>query len=153
MTCIKKLAVAAISLLCIGGISACEKPKESDSLGDKNPLVLEMDMEEHYSPIEPFENGRIFCVSEDLDTLKVELTYQMDGESGSVELVDRSADKVLWGNTWKGDISQDSVSISLENLKKEKEYAVQFTGMKIKHANVKLIFPSELVQEKEMPNH
>ena len=75
-----------------------------------------------------------------------------DGESGIVEIKDRNSDEVLWSNTWNEKVSGDTVTVSLNNLQKEKEYVVRFTGTKINHAVVKVSFESELVQEKSRPS-
>lgn len=75
-----------------------------------------------------------------------------DGESGIVEIKDRIAGEVLWSNTWNENASGKTVTVSLNNLQKEKEYDVRFTGTKINHAVVKVTFESELVQEKSRPS-
>ena len=62
------------------------------------------------------------------------------------------ADEVLWSNTWDEKVSGDTITVSLNNLQKEKEYDVRFTGTKINHAVVKVTFESELVQEKSRPS-
>ena len=41
-----------------------------------------MEMNANYSNSDPFENGRLFCVSEDIETLDAEVYFQMDGEKG-----------------------------------------------------------------------
>ena len=75
-----------------------------------------------------------------------------DGESGIVEIKDRNAGEVLWSNTWNENASGKTVTVSLNNLQKEKEYDVRFTGTKINHAVVNVTFESELVQEKSRPS-
>ena len=114
--------------------------------------VLVMEANANYSTSDPFENGRLFCVSEDIETLNAEVYFQMDGESSIVEIKDRNSDEVLWSNTWNEKVSGDTVTVSLNNLQKEKEYVVRFTGTKINHAVVKVSFESELVQEKSRPS-
>ena len=114
--------------------------------------VLVMEANANYSTSDPFENGRLFCVSEDIETLNAEVYFQMDGDSGIVEIKDRNSDEVLWSNTWNEKVSGDTVTVSLNNLQKEKEYDVRFTGTKINHAVVNVTFESELVQEKSRPS-
>ena len=114
--------------------------------------VLVMEANANYSTSDPFENGRLFCVSEDIETLDAEVCFQMDGERGIVEIKDRNADEVLWSNTWDENVNGDTLSVSLNNLQNEKEYVVRFTGTKINHAVVKVSFESELVQEKSRPS-
>ena len=118
----------------------------------KYKTVLEMEMNANYSSSDPFENGRLFCVSKDIEILDAEVYFQMDGDSGIVEIKDRNSDEVLWSNTWNEKVSGDTVTVSLNNLQKEKEYVVRFTGTKINHAVVKVSFESELVQEKSRPS-
>ena len=109
-------------------------------------------MNANYSTSDPFENGLLFCVSEDIETLDAEVYFQMDGESGMVEIKDRNADEVLWSNTWDENVGGDTVTASLDHLQEDEEYAVRFTGTKINHAVVKVTFESELVQEKSRPS-
>mgnify|MGYP000081497368 CR=1 FL=1 len=78
-----------------------------------------MEMNANYSNSDPFENGRLFCVSEDIETLDAEVYFQMDGERGIVEIKDRNADEVLWSNTWDEKVSGDTITVSLNNLQKE----------------------------------
>ena len=134
--------ISAVSLI------ACQKANANQSntsdTEETQKTVLEMEMNENYSNSDPFENGRLFCVSEDTETLDAEVYFQMDG--------DRNADEVLWSNTWVENASGDTVTVSFNHLQKEKEYDVRFTGTKIKHAVVKVTFESGLVQEKSRPS-
>lgn len=152
----KKLAIFIVGIISVVSLMACQNANANQSnvsdTEETQKTVLEMEMNENYSDSDPFENGRLFCVSEDIETLDVEVYFQMDGESGIVEIKDRNADEVLWSNTWDENISGDTVTVSLNNLQKEKEYVVRFTGTKINHAVVKVAFESELVQEKSRPS-
>lgn len=152
----KKLAIFIVAIISVVSLMACQNANANQSnvsdTEEAQKTVLEMEMNENYSDSDPFENGRLFCVSEDIETLDVEVYFQMDGESGIVEIKDRNADEVLWSNTWDENISGDTVTVSLNNLQKEKEYVVRFTGTKINHAVVKVAFESELVQEKSRPS-
>lgn len=111
-----------------------------------------MEMNANYSTSDLFENGRLFCVSEDIETLNAGVYFQMDGESSIVEIKDRNADEVLWSNTRNENVSGDTVTVSLNHLQEEKEYVVRFTGTKINYAVVNVTFDSELVQEKSRPS-
>lgn len=151
----KKLFLLVI-MISVVGLTACSKTddKKSSSVakGNSKKTVLEMDMDADYSNTDPFENGLLFCVSEDMDSLDAEISFQMDGESGIVEIKDRNSDEILWSQIWNENVSDDTFTITLENLQKEKEYAVRFTGTKINDAVVKVSFDSNLVQEKERPS-
>ena len=152
----KKIAVFLAGIISVVSLTACQKANASQSnvsdTEETQETVLEMEMNANYSDSDPFENGRLFCVSEDIETLEAEVYVQMDGERGKVEIEDRNADDVLWSNTWDENVSGDTITVSLNNLQKEKEYTVRFTGTKINYALVKVTFESELVQEKSRPS-
>lgn len=152
---IKKIILLVV-MISVASLTACSKADDNQlgraANGKSEKIVLEMDMDANYSNSDPFENGLLFCVSEDVDTLDAEVSFQMDGESGIVEIKDRNADGILWSKIWDENISDDTFTITLENLKKEKEYVVQFTGTKINYAVVKVSFDNEFVQEKTRPS-
>ena len=145
-----------VGIISVVSLFACQKASANQSnvsdTEETQKTVLEMEMNANYSNSDPFENGRLFCVSEDIETLDAEVCFQMDGERGIVEIKDRNADEVLWSNTWDENVNGDTLSVSLNNLQNEKEYVVRFTGTKINHAVVKVTFESELVQEKSRPS-
>ena len=152
----KKFAIFLVGIISVVSLFACQKASANQSnvsdTEETQKTVLEMEMNANYSNSDPFENGRLFCVSEDIETLDAEVYFQMDGERGIVEIKDRNSDEVLWSNTWNENASDKTVTVSLNNLQKEKEYDVRFTGTKINHAVVKVTFESELVQEKSRPS-
>ena len=152
----KKLLFFIVGIISVVSLFACQKASANQSnvsdTEETQKTVLEMEMNANYSKSDPFENGRLFCVSEDIETLDAEVYFQMDGERGSVEIKDRNSDEVLWSNTWDENVNGDTLSVSLNNLQNEKDYVVRFTGTKINHAVVKVTFESELVQEKSRPS-
>lgn len=152
----KKFAILLVGIISVVSLIACQKANANHSnvsdTEETQKTILEMEMNANYSPSDPFENGRLFCVSEDIETLDAEVYFQMDGESGIVEIKDRNADEVLWSNTWDENVSGDTVTVSLNNLQEDKEYVVRFTGTKINYAVIKVTFESELVQEKSRPS-
>ena len=152
----KKIAIFLVGIISVVSLFACQKASANQSnvsdTEETQKTVLEMEMNANYSSSDPFENGRLFCVSEDIEALDAEVYFQMDGESGIVEIKDRNADEVLWSNTWDEKVSGDTITVSLNNLQKEKEYVVGFTGTTINHAVAKVTFESELVQEKSRPS-
>lgn len=152
----KKLLFFIVGIISVVSLFACQKASANQSnvsdTEETQKTVLEMEMNANYSNSDPFENGRLFCVSEDIETLDAEVYFQMDGERGIVEIKDRNSDEVLWSNTWDENVNGDTLSVSLNNLQNEKEYVVRFTGTKINHAVVKVTFESELVQEKSRPS-
>lgn len=152
----KPFSIFLVSIISVVSMVACQKPNANQSnvsdTEETQKNVLEMEMNSNYSNSDPFENGRLFCVSEDIENLDVEIYFQMDGERGIVEIKDRNADEVLWSNTWNENVSGTTITVSLNNLQKDKEYVIQFTGTKINYALVKVTFESELVQEKSRPS-
>lgn len=43
-------------------------------------------MNANYSSSDPFENGRLFCVSKDIEILDAEVYFQMDGDSAHIKM-------------------------------------------------------------------
>ncbi len=113
--------------------------------------TIEMELNENYDDTDPFINEKLFCVSEDIDSLTVQGTFEMVGGTGLLEVKNNKTNEVLWSNMWEGIVESDGFSISLENLKKAEEYVVCFTGTEITHAAIKAAFESDFVQEKETP--
>lgn len=156
MVFIKKLLLFLVGILSVVSLMACQNANGNQSkvtdTERTEKTVLEMEMDANYDSSDPFENGLLFCVTENIETLDAEVSVQMDGERGVVEIKDRNADEVLWSNTWEENVSGDTVTVSLNHLQKEKDYVVRFTGTKINHAVVTCAFESELVQEKARPS-
>ena len=104
----KKLLFFIVGIISVVSLFACQKASANQSnvsdTEETQKTVLEMEMNANYSNSDPFENGRLFCVSEDIETLDAEVYFQMDGERGIVEIKDRNADEVLWCNTWDEDV-------------------------------------------------
>ncbi|QNM05594.1 DUF4624 family lipoprotein [Qiania dongpingensis] len=148
-----KMIIFLVGMISAVSLTACSRTNDSQSsrfgIGNTEKTVLEMEMDAHYSNSDPFENGLLFCVSEDVETLDAEVSYQMDGERGRVEIKDRNSDEILWSKIWDENVSDDTFTILLENLQKEKEYVVQFTGTKIKYAVVKISFDGNLFKKKQ----
>ncbi|MCB6203109.1 DUF4624 family lipoprotein [Extibacter muris] len=151
----KKTAVLIISIISIAGMTACQKSIGSQHHASNNEnsgkTIITMELDENYDDSEPFVNASLFGVTDDIDVLEAEGIFQMDGEIGSVEIKDNETDEVLWDKAWNESVDQDTFRFSLNNMQKEKEYAVYFTGTKINHAVIKVVFESELVQERERP--
>ncbi|AVD35063.1 DUF4624 family lipoprotein [Clostridioides difficile] len=152
----KKLVIILISIINVVSLTACKKSNESkyNNLNNKESgqTTIEMELDKNYDTSDSFVNARLFCVSNDIDVLETEISFQMDGDSGIVEIKDNKTDETLWSNTWHGRVDNDTFTISLANIQKEKEYAIWFTGIKINHAIVKVSFESNLVKEKEIPS-
>ena len=145
----KKIAILFIMLVSMAVLTACVGNAADTSSGNKT--TIEMELDKNYDDSDPFVNAKLFCVSEDLDAISAEGTLAMDGESGILEVKNNRTDEILCSDIWEGTVKSETFSISLENLKKEDEYAVYFTGTKINHAAIAITFESDFVQEREKP--
>lgn len=116
-----------------------------------NGTMLELSLNENYDDTDPFINEKLFCVSEDLDNLTAKCQLEMDGETGILEVKNNKTNEVLWSDTWEGTVKSTTFSISLDNMKKDSEYVVCFTGTGIKNATIEVTFDSDKVQERERP--
>lgn len=113
--------------------------------------VLEMELTESYDAADPFIQEKLFYVSDNVDTLELAVSFQMEGEKGVLEIADNETKEVVWSNTWTENTDKTTVPVTLENLAKEKEYVVRFTGTQIKHAKIVLTSENSLVKERERP--
>lgn len=77
----------------------------------------------------------------------------MKGESGILEFAENDTKQVLWSDKWDEDVDEMEFTVSLDSIKKVKEYAVQFTGTKIKYARIIVTSESDLVKERERPSN
>ena len=147
----KRIAIL-IMLISITGLTACANssttPKNASS---QNTTAIVMELDENYDDTDPFVNEKLFCVSEDLDSLTATGTLDMDGGNGSLEVKNNKTNEVLWSNSWEENVKPETFTISLKDLKKDDEYVVCFTGTKINQATIEITFESELVQEREKP--
>lgn len=144
----KKIAVLFIMLVSIAGLMACTNASGT-SRGDKT--TIEMELDKNYDDTDPFVNEKLFCVSEDLDALAAEGTFEMDGESVFLEVKDNKTNEVLWSNTWEENVKSEPFSISLHNLTKDNEYVLCLIGRKINYAAIRITFDTNIVQEREKP--
>lgn len=146
----KKIAVFFIMLVSIASLIAFAYANiSSTSGGDKT--TIEMELDKNYDDTDPFINEKLIYVSEDLDVLAGEGTFEMDGESIILEVKDNKTSEVLWSNTCKENVKSEPFSISLENLTKDDEYVLCLTGRKINYASIRITFDSNIVQEREKP--
>lgn len=117
----------------------------------KASTVIEMELTDSYDDSDPFINEKLIYVSGDIDTLTFDVSFEMEGESGVLEIVNRETDQVLWDQTWNGNVDEPQFTIALENLEKEKEYVIRFAGTQINHAKIVMTSESKLVEERERP--
>ncbi|MFQ8705635.1 MAG: DUF4624 family lipoprotein [Thomasclavelia sp.] len=119
-------------------------------LADKK-LNIELELTEDYDDHEPFIDERLFCVSEDIKSLTLNVSLQLDGENGILEIADNQTGEVLWDNSWQDVINNAKFDISLNKLKKDKEYVIRFTGSMIKYARIVVTCNSDIIKERERP--
>ena len=144
----KKLAALCIALIGMVSLTSCMNAN-ANVPDTEDKVTIEMKLDENYDDTDPFINERLFCVSEDLDTLTAEVTFEMDGESGILEVKNNKTNEVLWSETWETSVEEEAFSISLENLKKDDEYVICFTGTEINDATIDVAFDRDVVQERE----
>lgn len=142
-----RFAVCFIFIFVLSLLSSCS----NIARGLIAQTVIKMELTQNYDNSDPFINEKLFYVSNDVDTLNLDVSFQMEGESSILEIADNETKQVLWSNTWDGDINHTTFTISLNGLDKEKEYVVRFTGTKIKHAKIIITSENNLVKEREKP--
>lgn len=147
----KKSAIIFIILVTMAALTACTNTAVNSDTANATNTIIEMALDEGYDDIDPFIDERLFCVSDNLDTLIAQGNLEMDGENGILEVKNNKTKEVLWSSTWEGNVQSEAFSISLDNLKKEDEYVVCFTGTRINHATIEIAFESDFVQEREKP--
>ena len=114
--------------------------------------IFEMELTENYDTSDPFVHEKLFCISENIDVLELDIALKMEGESGTIEILDNVTKEILWSsNTWTDKTNINSFTVTLDSLDKEKDYAVRFTGKKIKYAKVVVSSANRLVSELERP--
>ena len=117
----KKLAALCIALIGMVSLTSCMNAN-ANVPDTEDKVTIEMKLDENYDDTDPFINERLFCVSEDLDTLTAEVTFEMDGESGILEVKNNKTNEVLWSNSWEENVKPETFTISLKDLKKDDEY-------------------------------
>lgn len=115
--------------------------------------IFELELTENYDNDDPFVNAKLFSVTEHVDTLELQISFQMEGESGLVEIADNDTKEVLWSDTWHGDTEATTFTVTLGSIDQAKDYAVQFTGTNIKYAKVAVASANDSVIELERPRN
>lgn len=99
-----------------------------------NDIVMELDKD--YSSEEPFVNESLFYVTESMEELPLEITFQMDGKDCVVEIADNNSNEVFWNETWHGKVDETKFTITLEHADKDIEYVIRMIGNDINTAKV-----------------
>ncbi len=112
---------------------------------------LEMEMTKSYDDTAPFVNESLFTVSEHVDTLSLEVTFTMKGESCVLEIADNHTKAVLWSGHWNKNIENSTFTVPLDSLEKGGEYVLRITGTKVEYTKVLVTCDSDLIQKRERP--
>lgn len=147
----KRILILCIMFISMATLTACMSASANLHTASEVKTIIKMELDKNYDSSDPFINEKLFCVSDNLDHLTAQGKLQMDGNSGMLEVKNNKTNKVLWNNAWEGNISSETFSIPLEDLKKDDEYVICFTGTKINHVMIEISFESDSVQEREMP--
>lgn len=140
---IKRAMVGLVSLLMAVTLIACSTTGSG--------TVIEMELSQNYDTSDPFVNEKAFFVSDDIDTLQLDATFEMQGETAILEIEDDESDEVVWSDEWNGTVGKTEFVIPLDGLEKDKVYTVRLTGYEIEHAKLVITSEDNLVKERERP--
>ena len=76
----------------------------------------------------------------------------MNAKSGDIKILDRNTDQVLWKKEIKGNIDQETMAITLQNLKKDTDYVLAISGTDVKSMKASFSFGKDMVEEQERPS-
>lgn len=139
-----RMSICLLLILGVCLLTSCSSAMEE--------TIIEMELNENYDTSDPFIHGKLFYVSDTIDNLKLEISFQMEGKSGLLEIADNKTNEVFWSDSWNGNIDNTTFSVSLDTLEKEKEYVIRFTGTKIKYTKIVITSKNKLVKERERPS-
>lgn len=132
-----------ILILCIALLTAC-------GIQTAN-TIIEMEMRKDYDTSDPFIHEKLIYVSDDIDSLQLNVSFQMKGESGTLEIANNQTKEVFWSDSWNENVDESIFTISLDTLKKDAEYVIRFTGAGINYAKIVITSENSLVKEREQP--
>lgn len=140
----RKAGATLLFILCVVMLAACNRGSAA--------TVIEMEMTQSYDNADPFIHEKLFYVTEDIDSLKLNVTFEMQGDTGLLEIAENQEDKAFYSKSWDGNIEKTEFTISLAGLEKEKEYVIRFTGTKISNAKIRITSENGLVKERARPS-
>ena len=126
-------------------LSGCSKHNKTST-----NYKTEMEILEDYDDTDPFIDERLFYVTDNTDILKLDISFQIEGESSVLEILDNETAAVLWREELQQN-ETDKVIVSLKSLKKDKEYIIKFTGTKIEFAKIIISSDNKLIKERVKP--
>ncbi len=110
----------------------------------------EMEILEDYDDTDPFIDERLFYVTDNAESLKLDVSFQIESESSVLEILDNETDEVLWRAELQEN-ENDKVIVPLKSLKKDKEYVIKFTGTKIEYVKIIISSNNKLIKERVKP--
>lgn len=148
----KRKGVLFVMLIIIISLTACTKSSVNPAkTSSGNGMMMKLELDKDYDNVYPLVNEQLFCVSKDIDVLQAEGSIQFDGKSVVLEVKNNKTLEVLWSHTWAKNENAETFTISLENVKKDEEYVISFSGSEIIQAAVEIMFAGNLVQERAKP--
>ena len=146
-TIMKKIRQILLIVCMMSGLFACH-----DTFHTQDKLVIEMEMDEGYSPDNPMNNARLFQVIQDTKELNIEIVYQMNAKSGNIEILDRNTNKILWKKEIQENTDEETMTITLHDLKKDTDYVLAISGTDVKTMKASFFFDKDMVEERERPS-
>lgn len=138
-----KLAAALALLLAVLLLAACGGPAAK--------TAIQLELTESYDTADPFIHEKLFVVTKDMDALPLDVSFQMQGESGLLEIADNQTGQVFWSDSWSGDVEQTAFIVTLEAPATETEYVIRFTGTQIIYAKAVVAAEGGLIKERAQP--
>lgn len=146
----KKVYIFLLAVLILMPLYTCAETK-GDGSGTSS-AAIEMELTKDYDTKSPFIDERIFYVtSNDVDDFDLDIFFQMKGKRGLLEIAENETKKVLWNETWDGNVDAFSFIITFDRLIKDREYVIRFTGTEIEYAKVILMSKNNAIKEGDRP--
>ncbi|WP_312279482.1 DUF4624 family lipoprotein [Oscillibacter sp.] len=141
-----RIVICFLMLITIASLVSCSNISTKDI-----KLSIDMELTEDYDEDAPFIDERLIYVSEDAKNIDLNVSFQMTGESGILEIADNATGEIFWSESWDDDVSKTAFIIPLAKLQTEREYVIRFTGTKITYAKIEITSDSSFVKEQEKP--
>lgn len=116
-----------------------------------SPTLIQMELTKDYDTKEPFVHEKLFYVDKSVDALELDISFQMRGERGLLEILENDTKHAVWSQSWDGDTKKTTFTVSLDGIEKDKEYVIRFTGFGIDSAKITITSQDSLVKERERP--
>ena len=79
------------------------------------------------------------------------MAFERSGESCLGEIADTESGRVLWHESWRGEVERETRDVALRGLEREREYVVRITGTGVDRAAVALTAHGGRIKERERP--